>query len=242
MIRSAFIRLVAVLLVVNGIAGVAAVWSGWLVAHSLIDGMRQSSALVTDQQARLVASVRSVAAGVDDTSQATSGLVRSTAQVKAAVGDATQTATQLAATFDRLSQSSRVSVLGVRPLEGMIEPFAANAADFRQLAASLGATAESLETNAREMVRVSDDLRGIHGQVSAVASEVEALQSGSLMQQGLASLELGSRLLLGMIFFEATLSALTGLALLLMAGQHRTRHSPLSPSTADTDEVRQSTL
>jgi hypothetical protein len=242
MIRSAFIRLVAVLLLVNGIAGVAAVWSGWMMADSLIDGMRQSSVLVTEQQARLVASVRSVAVGVEDTSQATSGLARSTAQVRTAVGDATQTATQLAATFDRLSQSSRVSVLGVRPLEGMIEPFAANAADFRQLASSLGATAKSLETNAREMGRVSDDLKGIHGQVSAVASEVAGLQSASLMQQGLASLELGSRLLLGMIFFEATLSALTGLALLLMAGQHRTRRLPLASSTGATDGPHQSTL
>jgi hypothetical protein len=242
MMRSAFIRLVAVLLIVNGIAGVAAVWSGWLVTATLIDGMRASSTTVTEQQARLVASVRSVAVGVEDTSQATSGLSRSTAQVRTAVGDATQTAGQLAATFDRLSQASRVSVLGVRPLEGMIEPFAANAADFRQLAVSLGATAESLETNAREMARVSDDLRGIHGQVSAVASEVEALQSAGLMQQGLASIEWGGRLLLGMIFFEATLSALTGLALLLMAGQHGTRLSPMSSSAGTTGDLSGRTL
>jgi hypothetical protein len=57
--------------------------------------------------------------------------------------------------------------------------------------------------------------------VSAAAVEVEALQSASLIQQGLAGLELGSRLLLGLIFFEAMLSSLTGLALLMMTGQPR---------------------
>jgi hypothetical protein len=61
------------------------------------------------------------------------------------------------------------------------------------------------------------------------------------MEQALASLELGSRLLLGMIFFEATLSALTGLALLLMAGQHRTRQPSLSPSMEKVEEVRETT-
>ncbi|MGE3912405.1 MAG: hypothetical protein AB7K36_23795 [Chloroflexota bacterium] len=229
------------LLIVNGIVGVVAVWSGWMVVASLIDGLRQSSVLVTEQQTRLVVSVRSVAVGVEDTSQATSGLSRSTAQVRSAVGDATRTASQLAVTFDQLSHASRVSVLGVRPLEGMIEPFSTNAADFRQLAVSLDATADSLETNAREMARVSDDLKGIQAQVNSVGSEVEALQAANLIQQGLASLELGGRLLLGMIFFEATLSALTGLALMLMAGDRFTRHSSMSTLTAATDDVREPT-
>lgn len=223
MIRSAVIRLVAVLLIVNGIAGVAAVWAGWRVTATLIDGMRQSSELVTEQQARLVASVRGVAVGVEDTSQATAGLSHSTAQVRTTVIDATQTASNLASTFDRLSQASQVVVFGIRPLDGMTEPFATNAANFRQLALSLDATAESLVSNTREMTRVSADLRSIQEQVRAVASEVESLQSAKLMEQGLASLELSSRLLLGIIFFEATLSALTGLALLLLAGPHGAR-------------------
>ena len=92
MVRSVVIRLVGVLLIVNGTAGVAAVWSGWMVAATLIESLRQSSMLVTEQQARLVASVRNVAVSVEDTSQATSGLSRSTGQVRVAVGDATQTA------------------------------------------------------------------------------------------------------------------------------------------------------
>src|SRR3954451_7141099 len=146
MIRSVVVRLVAYLLIVNGIAGVVAVWTGWSMTTALIDGLRQSSLLVSDQQARLVTSVRGVTVGVDDAAEATVGLSRSTTQVRNAVNDATQTATQLAATFDRLSQASQVTVFGVRPLEGLTEPFSTNAANFRQLGSSLNATADSLAT------------------------------------------------------------------------------------------------
>jgi hypothetical protein len=221
MMRRIIIRLVAMLLIVNGVAGVVAVVAGWSMTTALMEGLRESSTLVTAQQARLVASVRAVSVGVDDASQATLGVSRSTTQVRTAVHDATNTAQQLATTFDRLTDASRVTVLGIRPLEGMTEPFSTNAADFRQLAVSLGDTANFLADNAREMSRVSDDLRSIRSQVSTAAQEVEALQPASLIQQGLAGVELGSRLLLGIIFFEATLSGLTGLALLLILGHAR---------------------
>ena len=225
-VRSAVIRIVAWLLIVNGIAGVAAVVAGWGMTTSLLDGLRQSGTVVTAQQARLTESMRGVAVGVDDASQATAGLSRSTTDVRNAVNDATQTANQLAATFDRLGQATQTTVFGARPLEGLTEPFRTNADDFRRLSRSLDATADSLAVNTQEMTRVSNDLKSIQSQVSSAATDVEALQSAALIQQGLASLELWARMLLGMIFFEATLSALTGVALLMMAGHPAIRHVP----------------
>jgi len=224
MVRSTVIRIVAWLLIVNGIAGVAAVVAGWGMTTSLLDGLRQSGTVVTGQQARLTESMRGVAVGVDDAAQATAGLSRSTTEVRNAVTDATQTANQLAATFDQLSQATQITVFGARPLEGLTEPFRTNAGDFRRLSRSLDATADSLAVNTQEMTRVSNDLKGIQSQVSTAAAGVEALQSAALIQQGLASLELWARLLLGMIFFEATLSMLTGVALLMMAGHPGIRH------------------
>jgi hypothetical protein len=233
MIRRLVVRVVAWLLIVNGIAGVAAVWAGWSTTATLLDSLRQSSTLVTDQQTRLVVAVRGISVGVDDASQATAGLSRSTTQVRNAMTDASRTATQLATTFDQLSQASQMAAFGVRPLEGLTEPFSTNAADFRRLGTALEQTGESLNTNVQEMMRVSNDLKGIEEQVRAAAGEVEAVQAAALLQQGVASLELGSRLLLGMIFFEATLSALTGLALLMVLGQNR----PLSARETVSSEV-----
>jgi hypothetical protein len=122
-----------------------------------------------------------------------------------------------------------VTVFGVRPLEGLVQPFQISAEDFRRVSASLGETADSLADNARDIGRVADDLRAINGQLAAATREIEALQSATLIQQGLAGLELGSRLLMGFILFEAVVSALTGVALLMMTSAPR-RHPPAHTS------------
>jgi hypothetical protein len=231
MIRRIAVRLIAVLLIVNGLAGVAAAWVGWSMTRDLLDGLRRTSATVATQQARLVASVRGVAVGVDDAAQAIAGMSRSTTRARDAVVDATRASNQLASTFEGLSQASRVTVFGIRPLEGLAEPFSSNADDFGRLGASLAETADSLADNARDVTRVGDNLRSIDGRLTAAAAEVEALQSARLIQQGLAGLELGSRLLMGLIFFEATLSALTGLALLMVPVGGRRGKDEADPAT-----------
>jgi hypothetical protein len=220
-VRNLFIRVIGILLIVNGVAGVAVVVIGWRITTDLLDGLRQSSATLTAQQAHLVESMRGVAVGVDDASQAAGGLSRSTTQVRNSVTDATRTANELATTFDRLSEGTQVTVFGVRPLEQLTEPFKTNARDFRQLSASLDQTGASLADNVREMTRVGDDLRSIQAQIKTTAANIEAIQSAAWVEQAVAGADLWSRLLLGMIFFEATLSALTGVALLMLFGRIR---------------------
>jgi hypothetical protein len=217
MTRRIVIRLSAVLLIVNGLAGLAAAWVGWTATSTMLEGLRQTSASTSTQQTRLVTAVDGVAVGVDDVAQATAGLSVSTTRARNAVTDAKRTADDLAGTFEQLSQASRVTVLGVRPLEGLAQPFGANADDFRRLGASLSDTADSLADNARDVTRVGDDLKRIQAQLDAAAREIEALQAAPLIRQGLGGLELGSHLLLGFILFEAVVSALTGLALLMLA-------------------------
>jgi hypothetical protein len=79
------------------------------------------------------------------------------------------------------------------------------------------------------MGRVSDDLRNINTRISMVATNIDALPSSRFLEQGLSQLELGTRLFLALILFEATLSALTGLALAMMTVQPRV-HVPLDPA------------
>jgi hypothetical protein len=229
MIRRVAIRLISLLLVANGVAGIVAVWFGWTATTGLLSTLRETSATVTAQQAQLAESVRGVAVAVDDSAQATAGLSQSTGQARASVVEATQTAANLATTFDRLAAGSQVTVLGMRPLEGMIQPFTTNADDFRRISASLDTMSDSLDTNAREMGRVSDDLRKINAQVGMVAANIETLPSARFLEQGLSQLEVGTRLFLALILFEATLSALTGLALAMMTVQPRV-HVPVDPT------------
>src|SRR5689334_1183108 len=136
MIRRVTIRLISLLLMANGIAGVVAVWVGWSMTADVLSSLRQTSASVSTQQAQLVASVRNVAVAVDDSAQATAGVSRSTNQARNSVTDATRTADNLASTFDRLAEGSQVVIFGMQPLQGMTQPFQTNAEDFREISAS----------------------------------------------------------------------------------------------------------
>lgn len=216
--RRVAIWLIALLLAGNGIAGIVAAVVGWRMTTSVLADLRQTSATIAAQQSVLVSSVNGVAVSVDDAAQATAGVSQSTARAREAVIQATQTSTNLAATFDRLSQSSQVTIFGMRPLEGLIQPFSANAEDFRSFGTSLTETAGSLEANARDMNRVATDLRGITGELRTAARQIQSTEVTSLLDQWLTTIEMGSRLLLMLIFFESLLSALLGLALFMLTG------------------------
>jgi len=228
--RSIVLWLIALLLAGNGVAGIVAACVGWQMTTQLMGSLRETNATVATQQAQLVASVNGVAVSVDDAAQATTGASQSTARARDAVIQATQTTTNLAATFDQLAYSSQVTVFGMRPLEGLIEPFTNNAEDFRGLTGTLKESADSLASNARDMKRVGDDLRGIGGQLKTTATQLQEIQAPGLLNQGLGTLELGSRLLLTLIFFESLLSALVGVALFILTGQRIVHPHDRSPA------------
>jgi hypothetical protein len=222
--------LIALLLAANGLAGILAVWIGWSMTTDVFATLRHTSTSIAAQQARLVESVRGVAVAVDDSAEATAVLSRSSTRARTSVTEATRTADNLAATFDRLAEGSQVMIFGMQPLQGMTQPFQTNAEDFRQISSSLGEMSASLADNSREMARVGDDLRSIRQQLNVAAANLEALPSASVLNEGLATLELGTRLFLALILFESVLSALTGLALVMTTIQpHPEPGRPTSP-------------
>lgn len=237
-LRSIVLWLIALLLVGNGVAGIVAACVGWQMMTGMVADLRRASADVSAQQARLVESVNGVAVSVGDAAQAMAGVSQSTSNARAAVTEATETSANLATTFDRLALSSQVTVFGMRPLEGLVQPFAANAEDFRRLSGSLTQAADSLAANSSDMSRVADDLRGINSQLRTAATQIEAVRTTALLDQGLASLELGSRLLLTLIFFESLLSALVGLALVILTGRHVAGRHGRSPLLHDERSAR----
>jgi hypothetical protein len=72
--------------------------------------------------------------------------------------------------------------------------------------------------------------------LTVVGADLEALPSASLLTEGLATLELGARLFLALILFEAALSALTGLALFMTTLQPRPSPLPLAATALDDAE------
>jgi hypothetical protein len=75
-----------------------------------------------------------------------------------------------------------------------------------------------LAVNARDVERMAADMRRIRGQLATTTGEVRAIRAMPVVEQGLTSLQFAARVLLGVVFFEAMLSGLTGLALLMLVG------------------------
>ena len=73
-------------------------------------------------------------------------------------------------------------------------------------------------------------MRGINGQLRTAATQIAAVRTVALLDQGIAGLELGSRLLLTVLFFESLLSALVGLALFILTGRRLPDASLEGPS------------
>jgi hypothetical protein len=226
MLGRLIVRVIALLLVLNGLGGLAAVWAGWGLLGVAVVDLREATGQLAPEQARMVARLRDVGAVVGDASEATDGFARSMERARTAVGEGGQAAGELAGSFDQLVPATEVEIVGRRPLEQFAEPFAASAASFRRLGSSLSGTADSLGDNARDTARVSADLKRARERIDDLASSAEAFRPQAYAERGLDSLDLGLRGLLGLLALQAALSMLTGLALLLLSGTPRAAPQP----------------
>ena len=188
------------------------------------------------QQSSLVEAVDGVATLIDDAATTTGGFGRSMTRAQLAVTEGSQAAGGLAAIFERLSLATEVMVFGVRPLEPLAEPFGSSVGEFRRLSDSLGRTGDSLADNARDVTQVAGDLRRIHEQLQATSTRVQAFQSSRVVEQSLTGLDLGMQMLLGVVFFEATLSGLTGIALFVVVGLPQVRPIRLRPDASEPND------
>ncbi len=218
MLRRTIIRIMGLLLVANGLAGTVAAWVGWQAADQLFAGLEQASTALPPEQARLVGSIREVTQLVDDAATAADGFAHSMGRAHDAISGGSQIADDLGGTFEHMGTIARTEVLGERPLGPLSEPFTTSAGDFRRLSRSLADVSDALANNARDTARVAEDLRGIDDRLTALAAEAEAFRPVHVIREGLRGLDLGIRLLLGLVVLEAVASFLTGAALLLLAG------------------------
>jgi ABC-type transporter Mla subunit MlaD len=217
-VRRVTVRAIGIALILNGLCGIGAVFVGLRMSQTMLDNLRGVSVQLVPEQSRFTDGLRGVAVLVEDASQATAGFGVSMDQAREAVSSGGQSAEELRRTFTQMSELTQVEILGLRPLEALTASFAASASSFAGLSGSLNQTASSLGENARDTVRVTENLRRTRDQLYRLASLVEGFHPQVLVVQGIAQLELGLRLLLALVFLQAALSSLTGLALLLLMG------------------------
>lgn len=208
----------ALLLIANGVGGLALVLVGWQLATRLADDLRAVNGQLAPQQERLVAELRGVAATVEDAADATAGFAESLSQARDAATDGSRAAAGLSQAFNRLAAAGDVEIFGVRPLEGLREPFGSAGAETQRLSNALDALASSLNSNAGDTTRVAADLRQARARILELAGATEAFRAQTLVNQGISGLETVARALLGVLLIQAILSTLIGVAILLLAG------------------------
>jgi hypothetical protein len=212
------VRVIALMLMANGLGGMLGVLVAWRISQGLVDELRSAGAVLPSEQARLAGSLRRVSGMVGAAAAATDGFTVSLEQAAAAVEEGGQSADELRTIFSRLALVSQFNPLDPRILGGLADPFAASAESFGRLSGSLAATSSAMADNSRDTARVASNLKQASGQIDDLASTLEAIRSRTALDQRLAELELGRGLLLALVLLQALLSALTGLALWLLAG------------------------
>src|SRR5688572_1149970 len=117
MLGRLIVRLVALLLVLNGVGGLAAVWVGWGYLTEALADLREVSTRLSPGQERLVARLHEVGEVVGDAAEATGGFARSMGRARTAVEEGGRAAGELSASFERLGPATDLELLGRRPLE-----------------------------------------------------------------------------------------------------------------------------
>jgi hypothetical protein len=190
------LRIIAILLILNGVAGLVAVWLGQQLTGEVLADAREASARLAPAQAQMVSALNDVAVTLADAASAADGVAASMGRARVAIGDSGQAAGALGTSFAQMAPLTRAGVAGVRPLEGLAEPFAEAATSFQRLSGSLNGAADSLGHNAREAARVAEDLRAVRGRVEDLAGAAAALRPRALAREGLSGLEFGMRVAL----------------------------------------------
>jgi hypothetical protein len=210
------IRLVGLLLLVSGIGGLVAVWSGWRTSDLLLNDLRQAGAGVSPEQTRLVNGMNQISGLVGDAADATDGFAASMTQARTAVSEGSQAAAELAASFQQAGPLLNFEIFGVQPLANVASSFEQNADSFQRLSASLDTTAASLDSNVKDTARVASDLRQARTTLQDISQTVRDFRSPSILGPGLGSLQLSVWALLLWLSIQSLLSILLGIGLILL--------------------------
>lgn len=153
-----------------------------------------------------------------DAADATTGFAQSLARARDAATEGSRAATGLSQAFSQLAAAGDIEIFGIRPLDGLREPFGSAGAETQRLSGALNDLADSLASNVGDTTRVASDLRQAQTRILELADATEAFRAQALVNQGISSLETAARALLGVLLVQAILSTLSGVALLLLAG------------------------
>jgi hypothetical protein len=215
--QSRWRRVIGLLLVAYGLAGLLIMAGGGLLVASSVarlDGL--AGALETQRQA-LIRSMDATATFLRDAATGTGNVE---ASLGSAVDSARQTATltrSLATAMDQLGAASAITIFGNQPFAGLGATLAGVSRQAAGLSQSLGHTADALAVNGGDLQHVHDDLITIGAQIDELRSEVAGAAVGAAdLQTATHALDVSRIVLFGLLGWlggQAVIAIAVGLAL-----------------------------
>jgi hypothetical protein len=228
-------RLLGVLLIVYGLGGLVAAGLAYAMAQSSFGRVQALGESVQGEQPGMRQDLEQIAATIGDSATAAAGFADSLDRGRQSMATASQSANQLAASFDQAGQLGQVEVFGMRPFAPFAQSLGQSSGQFRTLATQLQQTSDAMGANVRDVQRVQGDLQDIRQRLEALAVQVQATSAGgSEVLRSLRGLELAVAAILLWLVIQSLGWLAAGIAILAYAGRagHHTQGSGEPPPRA----------
>ena len=197
-------RIVGVLLVAYGAAGIVIVGGGaLLVANAVprLDGIAQT---LDTQRGVLVRSLDATATFLADAQTGTANVDTSLASTVDSLRQVTTVTRAMGVAMGGLASASTISILGSQPFGGLSGTFSDVAAQTDAMATKLDSTADALATNRADLARMHGDIGTIRTEIDSLRQELaDAAIGGADLDAATHALETTRLVLLGLLVWLA---------------------------------------
>jgi hypothetical protein len=210
-------RIVGLLLVLYGIAGLALVGGGAVLVAGSVARLDGLASTIDEQRAILVRSLDATATFLTDAQSGTGNVQVSLTSTVDSARKVAGLTRSLSTAMGQLGQASTISIFGTAPFGGLTGTFGDVATQADALGTSLDATADDLATNGTDLARVHDDIGSIRTEIDSLRTELSGAGLGGADLDAVSHALETSRLvllgLLGWLAVQAVIAIVAGLVI-----------------------------
>jgi hypothetical protein len=213
--RPIFIRLIAGILLIYGLAGLAVSLWGANQAAQLFGDARATLEVTSSVDSSLMARTigRTLGSAASASSAGSESLIRAQESIRAGSASAAELSNAMSALGNDLS----FELFGTRPFADVVDPIRRSSQNLSTLASSLTTTEQSLNANRQSFDELGRELRDLESQSNQVADRIAAATENRALSRTISSAEWLANLVIGGFALQSVLFLAIGYALWLVA-------------------------
>ncbi|HEX3246437.1 MAG TPA: hypothetical protein VHX16_13600 [Chloroflexota bacterium] len=213
--RPIFIRLIAGILLIYGLAGLAVSLWGANQATQLFGDARAT--LDTTYSVDSESMARTIARTLGSAASASSAGSESLSRAQESIRAGSASAAELSNAMSALGNDLSFELFGTRPFADVVGPVRRSSQNLSTLASSLTTTEQSLDANRQSFDELERELRDLESQSNQVADRIAAATESRALSRTISSAEWLANLVIGGFALQSVLFLAIGCALLLVA-------------------------